>query len=144
MSIYKLSKKFTKKQRIKALDILEKSIKKGLNTSETIKELEKENLSYQRKNMLYDMRKKKSTYAHIRTINNEGKEIIKYKSLSRENRQKKLDFFDGIYETIRQRYNLDSGQMTDIINKWKDDSLTKQEIALYGREITDLYEAIFR
>lgn len=123
-----LSKKFSRKQKMKAINIIKKGAKENKNSSVIRKELELEGLSYRKQNSLDDIRKTKATI----------------KAKTPEARERAEDWYNGVFEKF--------GKAKGITNRKKLEEMWYRAItqtaetveeAELNAEFWDFYHEIF-
>jgi len=144
---FRLSNLFSEDENEKVLEIIEKTIQrnveirdensrrlqkdlvpiKEISTTQIVKNLEKENLTYRRQNMLEDIRRFDAVF----------------RAKTNETREKANKWFENVYEKFRKEKGYTSEQMTEIWKKTVEQSYDTIEEAELGKELWELYEKEF-
>ena len=134
-----LSDKFTFDEKVNAEIIINETLVKNVSTTKIIKELRKKGLTYNRSNMLLDIRKAKSDYH----IYNDKEGIKQFKPLKGESKDRSNLWFKSVFEPLRKEYGLDSETAFEIIQQERETSHKLIREAKIGSDYQDRYEAIF-
>lgn len=137
---YKISKKYKGKDRTKIHNIIKSGMDKNLSSTDIIKNLKDNKLSYNDKNMRYDIRLKKASY-NI-GVTDEGK--VTYSSpKNRQSRLRKQNWFNDVFEKFRKENKLSVKQARKLIKQEMVTShKTNNEIEL-GQKFYDIYKSVF-
>lgn len=140
MSYYKIPKKYKGKDRTRIHQIIKSGMDKNLSTTEIQNNLKKEGLSYRRKNLLFDIRLKKSSY-NI-GVTNEGK--VTYNPVSNSKaRTRKQKWFIDVFEKFRIENGLTTKQARKIIKQEIKTSHKNNSERILGKKFYDVYKDVF-
>lgn len=118
MTYYKIPKDKTSQERQKIHRILKKGLVNNSTTTQIINELKKENLSYRKQDILFDIRLKKSSYniGVIKRGKDKGK--ITYNVVSSNKaRLRKNKWFIEVFEKFRKENGLTTAEARRIITQ---------------------------
>lgn len=121
---YRLSKRFTPKERSKVLRIIKDGLEKDKKSGVIIKDLRSKGLGYQDSKMYHDIRRKDSSF----------------QAKTPESRSKALRWHDKVYEPFRKKHAMSSKSATRTWERARQKSYETVEQAELGTEFWDLYK----
>lgn len=104
---------------------MKSGLKKDQTSTQIIKTLKEKGLSYQRSNMLHDIRRKEATH----------------NAKTPEDRARARRWFDKVYEPFREKQGYNSTQATRLWQRAKDQSFRTVKEAELGTEWFDIFKA---
>lgn len=127
MAGYRLSKRFTRKDRAQVLKQITRDLKAGKTSGQIIKGLRDKGLGYQDSKMYHDIRRKESSY----------------QAKTPDARQRALRWFDKVYEPFREKNKLSSIQASRQWNRTVTQSYETVEQAEQGSELWQAFRDLY-
>lgn len=137
---YRISKKYKGKDRTRIHQIIKSGMNKNLNNTEIINNLKKENLSYNNKNMRFDIRLKQASY-NI-GVRDDGT-VTYHSTRTRKGRMNKQKWFIETFERFRIQNNLSVKKARRIIKQELVTSHKSNAEIELGAKFYDIYKQVF-
>lgn len=120
--------------------IIKDGMKNNLTTTQIIKNLKKENVSYKKTDMLYDIRFKKASF----NIGVKDDGTVTYSTpRNRKSRKRKQDWFMNVFEKFRIENNLNTRQARKLIKQEMVTSHKNKMEESLGAKFYDIYKSVF-